>query len=231
MFFVSRKKRIELDERTKTLKDVRERKHVLGLFIKPIDEAEHHFCFLSFSCIYKSNATEDFKTIKEKFDIERKEGSTDNYTIVNNKDKKYFKYLGESKPKNLPINYETFLLDWNKLIEAIHCMLVTPKGIHFGAIYFLIKKGLFGTGYENMKQSDYRKKMKESGFIKSIGRENISYYIPNSFDYLCYSISISHFNEKEERLSEKDQKEIKKQNDLRSYCCELIDKYWHLMKQ
>jgi hypothetical protein len=230
MLFFSRNKKKQISEKTQTLKDVRETKHVLALFPKPIDETNHSFCFISFSCIVKSTDGLD-KVIKIKDAFEKRKGSDINNSYVDNINHKYYKYLGETKPKNLPNNFDSLPLDWDKLIEAIRRISITPKGVHFGLIFFLIKNGLFGTGYKDMKQSDYRKKMKESGFEKSIGRDNLSINVPNTFDYLCYMIPINNFDEKHEILSAEDQKEVNKQDDIRLYCCELIDQYWLLMTQ
>lgn len=219
-------------EHPRTLKDVREVKPVLLLYLQPLDEAEHHFCFFAFADYIKLGASDEIvKQADSKMKKMREELSDEEYFIVNYNNMTYRCYLGEFKPKHIPHDYKTREIDFEKLISTIHNMSVILKGRHHAAIYLMIKHGKFGKGQENMKQSDYRKMMKRYGFNSSLGKSNLSESTNENFDYLYFKIPIFKKNGKYNTLTEKDNKNIEKEHQFREFCCHLIDNYWQQMVQ
>lgn len=83
MLLISINKRKQICEKQKTLKDVRETKHVLALFPKPLDEEQLSFCFFcsSEAGVITAYDLVDYERAKKEFE-ERKTSAPDHELLL-----------------------------------------------------------------------------------------------------------------------------------------------------
>lgn len=222
--------RIELGVRAKTLKDVRDRKHVLLLF-KAIDKPVLHICLFTFTERYVSSQASSTKVEQYKKELEklRSENSDEGYAIANNKFLKYSCYLGQLKPKGIPLDYQSRRMDENILMNVIQKGASRFTKRRHGMIFSMIRAGILGNGYEKMIPEDYIKMLNDHNISCSLSRSTLYNYRKDDNDYLSYSFDIKKFDENILSLKDTDRnKKNKLLKDVR-FCCDLVDHYWQII--